>query len=65
MTTATTARPRKRKIKGRVRKAHEQALAEYAEKNPEIAQALEAMKRAQLVRNFRAQVLDRFSYQSL
>jgi hypothetical protein len=43
----------------------DQAAKEHAEKNRDIAEALELMKQAQTVRNLPLHVLDRFSYHSL
>jgi hypothetical protein len=42
----------------------EAALAKYMEENKEIAEALDVMKQAQLIR-LRPLSLDRFSYQSV
>ncbi|MGA2438074.1 MAG: hypothetical protein ABSF57_06120 [Acidobacteriaceae bacterium] len=42
----------------------ETALAKYMEENKEIAEALDVMKQAQLIR-LRPLSLDRFSYQSV
>ncbi len=47
------------------RKEREIALAKYLEENPEILQALDAMKRAQLAKSVRSHVHERYAYQSL
>jgi phosphoribosyl-ATP pyrophosphohydrolase len=43
----------------------DKALAKFMEENKEIAEALDVMKQAQLIRTLRPFSLDRFSYHSV
>ncbi len=64
MATTLTTSGNKKRSQSRRKKMRERAIAEYRKQNPEIAQAMEAMKQVQLIRRLYMPTLNRNIYQA-